>query len=239
MELHSCIDIRHGSMPTLGRMRRAWLIKRQGGSPKKPITSSILKKLLSCLDKRDYDAQTIRATLCFAKFRLLRVSEYTYGPNGNAPKIGDIAIVPDMINAQYLVYRFSKSKTNQFGRRERIVCICTCPEPCAVHEVIDMLSFRGSIDAKDPLFWMKDGSSPSDDQVRHTIKNLCCACGLNPKKFASHQLRAGGVTDMLAAGVPESMIQELARWARLDSMVPYKKLDDESTAGVLMRSLRQ
>ena len=40
---------------------------------RRQITAEILQKFLSCLDGNDYDLQTIRAILCFAKFGLLKV----------------------------------------------------------------------------------------------------------------------------------------------------------------------
>ncbi len=236
LELGSCIDIRVGAMPRLARIRRAWQKKRISGAVvRKPITSDILKRFLACLDCRNYDNQTLRAILCFAKFGLLRVSEYTYGKNGNCPTVGNIAILPDVSDAKYLVYHFNKSKTNQLGRKERVVCICACPNPCAVHEVIAMLNFRRVVKATDPLFWMRDGSCPSDDDIRHAIKYLCSLCGLRRSAFAPHQLRSGGVVDYLSAGVPDSIIQECARWANLSSMVPYKKLSDETLVNILQK----
>ncbi len=83
------------------------------------MTSEILRQFLYCLNPANYDHQTLRALLCFAKFGLLRVSEYTYGPKGNAPTIGDIAIVPDMREPLYLVYTFRKSKCLHLPRAPR------------------------------------------------------------------------------------------------------------------------
>ncbi|MCP4478644.1 MAG: hypothetical protein GY818_11180 [Planctomycetaceae bacterium] len=234
LEMGCAIDIKVKVMPRLGRIRRAWQKKRVSGAVvRKPITSDVLRKFLMCLDKKDYNNQTLRALLCFAKFGLLRVSEYTYGKYGNCPKVENISIIPSVDEARYLVYRFSKSKTNQFGRKERIICICTCPNPCAVHEVIDMLAFRKEVCGSDPLFWLEDGSCPTDDKIRHAIKCLCELCGLEKSAFAPHQLRSGGVVDYLGEGVPDSIIQECARWANLGSMVPYKKLSDLTLVKIL------
>ena len=239
VEMGEPIDIRVKVMVVLGRMRKAWCKRRpEGAIVRKPITCDILKRFLACLSKTDYDSQCLRALLCFAKFGLLRVSEYTYGKFGNCPTVGNIAIVPSLEEARFLVYRFTKSKTNQLGRKERVVCICTCPSPCAVHEVIDMLGFRKAVRASDPLFWLKDGSTPSDSDVRHAIKGLSSLCGLKKCAFSSHQLRSGGVVDYLAAGVPDSIVQECARWKNLNSMVPYKKLSDETLASILRKRVK-
>ncbi len=224
------------AMPLLAGMKQGWTRKRgEKRFHKKPITSDILKKFLVFLDPKDFDLQTLRAILCFAKFGLLRVSEYTYGKNGNCPKVSNILIVPSMEEPQYLVYRFEKSKCNQTKRKERVVCVCQCPEPCAVHEVVSMLQKRKFINPSDPLFWLKNGSSPTSDEIRNLIKSLCKLAGLKCKDFAPHQLRSGGVVDYLCAGVPDCIVQEIARWACLDSMIPYKKLSDCRIAAILKK----
>ena len=228
------LDVSMKGMPRLGKIRRGWMRERLDGFRKRePITSHILKKYLAILCDGSYDHQTLRSLLCLAKFGVLRVSEYSYGEGGYAPLVKHCSIIPDMDNAMYLVYRFNKSKTNQFGREERVVCICQCPEPCPVHELVKMLKMRKYIKADDKLFWLKDGSSPTASEVNNLIKNLSKLCGLDPSKFRSHQLRSGGVVDSLTAGVPDSIIQELTRWKNLNSMIPYKKLSDQNLADIL------
>ncbi len=232
------LEIKKEFMPKLGRIRSGWARARASNKRhREPVTSKVLKKFLLCLDPANYDHQTLRALLCFAKFGLLRVSEYTYGRSGNAPTVGDLAIIPDMKNPSYMVYTFNKSKCNQLKKKERVVCICTCPEPCAVHEMVHMLAARAHIDSKDPLFWLENGDLPTNDGVNNLIKNLCRACGLDGSAFCSHQLRSGGTVDLLCLGVPDSIVQELARWANLQSMVPYKKLSDENLATALRQRL--
>ena len=233
------LDIRASVMTRLARLRSGFrkvqdTIKAQ----RQPITDDVLSKFLLCLDHQSYDSQTHRALLCFAKFGLLRVSEYTYGNNGNRPKIGNIRIIPDMIDPMYLVYYFTKSKTNQYGDHERVVCICNCPGPCAVHEVARMLDMRGQYGPDDDLFWYSNGQLPTAKGVNNLIKNLCTLCGLSTSAFRSHQLRSGGVVDLLAIGVPDSVIQFIARWKNLNSMVPYKKLSAENVVKIVSDKLK-
>ena len=129
----------------------------------------------------------------------------------------------------------NKSKTNQYGRVERVVCICQCPEPCPVHELVKMLKMRKRIRGNDELFWLKDGSFPTASDINNLIINLSKLCGLEPSKFRSNQLRSCGVVDSLSAGVPDSIIQEMARWKNLNSMIPYKKLSDQHLADILTK----
>ena len=229
------LDIRMSIMQRLARLRNGFRkLQDRFKAERKPITDEILSKFLLCLDPSMYDSQTHRALLCFAKFGLLRVSEYTYGEKGNNPKIGDIRIIPDMVDPMYLVYYFNKSKTNQYGNHERIVCVCNCPYgPCAVHEVVKMLDMREQLHPNDDLFWYSDGRSPTANGVNNLIKNLCELCGLSESAFRSHQLRSGGVVDLLTLGVPDSVVQFMARWKHLDSMVPYKKLSAENVVKIV------
>ncbi len=104
-----------------------------------------------------------------------------------------------------------------------------------MHEVVNMLRMRKDINREDKLFWMEDGTSPTDDQVRNLIKNMCNLVGLDASDFGSHQLRSGGVVDYLCAGVPDCIIQEIARWACMDSMIPYKKLSAKNIADILRK----
>ena len=171
----------------------------------------------------------------FSKVWCSEVSEYSYGKGGNAPLVKDCRIIPDMENPMYLVYCFSKSKTNQFGKEEKVVCVCQCPETCQVHEIVKMLMMRKTIKGEDKLFWLKDGSSPSASDINNLIINLSKLSGLDPSKFRSHQLRSGGVVDYLTAGVPDSIVQEMARWRDLNSMIPYKKLSANNIADILSR----
>ena len=94
---------------------------------------------------------------------------------------------------------------------------------------------RKEIKRDDKLFWLKNGSSPTAQDINNLIKNLSKLCGLDPEKFRAHQLRSGGVVDYLAAGVPDSIVQEMARWKDLNSMVPYKKLSAQQIADILKR----
>ena len=221
-------------MPRLARIRTGWRKERLSGQRvKKPITSNILAQFFRILDPKIPDLQTCRAILAFAKFGCLRVSEYTYGPTGFAPKISNVQFLPNFANAQVLIYNFNKSKTNQFGKKERIICNCQCPNPCAVHEMVNMFKFRPNLKLNDDLFMLETGGVPSASHINNMLHNLCRMCNLNPSWFTSHQLRSGGVTDYLAAGVPAVIVQSIARWACLDSMKPYKKLSTNNLVDIL------
>ena len=230
------IEISSRFMPMLCRIMRTYKKLRPPGQNKKiGITSPVLHEMLKHLNGRCYDQQTLRAMLCFAKFGMLRVSEYTNGPAGDCPRVGDIRFIPDIKSASMLVYYFFNSKTNQFQDRERIVCVCQCPGPCAVHEVIKMLRWRKSVTRDQYLFQFSSGAIPTANVVNSWIRYLCQQSGMDSSRFSSHCLRAGGVQDLLTMGVSDHVVALLTRHKSMESLRPYKRLGDKSLGTVLSR----
>ena len=222
-----------GPMPRLGRITQAWCRTRNKKLNRKAITSQILARFFEHLDPSNQDHQTMRAVLAVAKFGMMRVSEYTYGEHANCPTVGDLRLYPDALDTRYMALYFSKSKCNQRGRTERVICMCACPEPCPVHETARMLNNRRTVAPEDELFRLANGRPLTRRTVSTTIKALCARCGLKPSEFTTHCLRKGGVTDTLCAGVPDSIVQVLSRHASLESLKPYKRLTDKHLGTVL------
>jgi hypothetical protein len=71
----------------------------------------------------------------------------------------------------------------------------------------------------------------STAQLRHIIKELVAAIGLDASKFSAHSLRAGGATDLFAAHVPYPIIKKMGRWASEAAML-YFRSEDEVWAAV-------
>lgn len=236
--LGTWIDISEGGpMKELNQFCRGWKRLRGPKFKRKPITSEILRRFFEHLDPRNTDHQTIRAALAVAKFGMMRVSEYTYGTNCNNPQVDDVRLFPDAMDARFMALYFSHSKRNQGGRTERVVCVCTCPEPCPVHETIRMLNSRPSVMPEDRLFRFASGGALTPKFMNGIIKKLCKLCGLDPEEFIAHCLRKGGITDTLCTGVPDSIVQLLSRHASLESLKPYKLLSDENLGTILSSHL--
>jgi integrase len=49
--------------------------------------------------------------------------------------------------------------------------------------------------------------------LRALVKRVAREAGFNDDLFGNHSLRAGGTTDLLAAGVPDIIVQKMGRWA--------------------------
>jgi Phage integrase family len=52
----------------------------------------------------------------------------------------------------------------------------------------------------------------SATSYRILIKSAVASIGLNPKNYSGHSLRAGGATDLFAAGTPYYVIKKMGRW---------------------------
>ena len=66
------------------------------------------------------------------------------------------------------------------------------------------------------------------------MKRIASEGGADPAAFANHSLRAGGTTDLLAAGVSETVVQKMGRW-KSDTFKIYFRDDvlvaDEAARG--------
>ena len=93
-----------------------------------------------------------------------------------------------------------------------------------------MLSSKPSVCPDDDLFRFANGARPGPRIINQITKNICKRCGLDPKLFAAHMLRAGGICDVLCAGVPDSICQILSRHASLESLKPTKSWATSSSA---------
>ena len=228
------VDFGEKAMPRLALQKRRFLQLRPPGlKEKEPITMGFLEQLLSTLDKECDDQQMMRAMLAFAYGGMLRVSEYHYGPRAKCkPKVGDIK----EISEEHLVYEFRASKGNQLQERERVVMCCRCPRVCAVHEIWTMLKRKGDkLSREQNLFALSDGRSLRDDQINSLISKLCDELGIDDTNATSHCLRAGAITDALAAGVPQAIVQVLSRHKDPKSMLPYIRPSNATLSNVLRK----
>ena len=106
-------------------------------------------------------------------------------------------------------YQFAilRSKSNMHSEGDLIVIQTSqmCPDLLGV-----FVSYLASRDAKFSLFphlWLKaDGSAPQQSWF------LCRLHSFLLHTVGGHSMRAGGVTSLMAAGVPSSQIQAIGHW---------------------------
>ena len=225
------LDTSRPVMPRLYLMKKAFKTARPPkAQAKAAITMNVLELMLSKMGDSTLDQRTVRAVITFAYSGMLRVSEYAYGAKmRNKPRLGNIS----KLSNEIMVYNFAHSKMNQLAQAEKVVMCCRCPRACAIHELLAMLRLRQNTKLSDPLFLLSSGRVPNERDINDWIKTLCSRCGIEPELVSSHCLRAGAITDALAAGIADTVVQCMSRHKNLNSMVPYKKFSS-ATAGAVM-----
>ena len=79
--------------------------------------------------------------------------------------------------------------------------------------------------------------SPADTYLRHL---LCAIMPLNEaKKYSFHSFRIGFASSLLAAGASYDMIQALARWRSVESVLIYARLNPDDYAAWVTRAMLQ
>jgi hypothetical protein len=63
-------------------------------------------------------------------------------------------------------------------------------------------------------------------QLRRLVKTSVASIGLDASQFSAHSLRAGGATDLFAAGVPFAAIQKMGRWVSAAAVLYYRSVED-------------
>lgn len=236
------LEIDAKSMPVLSRVRAGYKKERPNGvNTKKPITNDILHKMLSVVNQGSFNGKVIVAVLCFAKFGLARVSEYTE-TDGIKPLLNQLCFIPSVQEPAVAVFTFFKSKTNQFGKKETISVGCTCCTGlCALHALANMVIARSFMDrdvsSMKELFVFSSGHVITRDDVSSMITQLCLKCGLNPKSFGTHRLRSGGTTDYIAWGIDPILVAEMGRWKGLKMLLTYNQMNAVDIASNVSRSL--
>ena len=84
-----------------------------------------------------------------------------------------------------------------------------------------------------PYWQLPDKSPVTRARLQAFLQSHMQAMGLEKALYKSHSLRKGGVTAMLAAGVPHAQIQLMARWVSPNMVQLYAALDVNRSAAVL------
>ena len=62
----------------------------------------------------------------------------------------------------------------------------------------------------------------SEKSFRSLIKSTVASIGLNPVLYSGHSCRAGGATDLFAAGIPYYVVKKYGRWASDAALIYYR-----------------
>jgi hypothetical protein len=62
----------------------------------------------------------------------------------------------------------------------------------------------------------------SEKAFRLLIKRTVTSIGLNPAQYSGHSCRAGGATDLFAAGIPYYVVKKYGRWKSDTALIYYR-----------------
>ena len=177
--------------------------------PRTPFTLSLIHtfhiQIMRTLSYQDF--QMIKAASLIAFFGLLRVSEYLSASSRRFNReetllFEDVSFAPDF---SYVTLYIKKSKTDPFRQGCTIKIWKNMNTLCPVHNL--RLYYYSSM-AEGPLFKFRNGSYLTRDTLSYLIQQCIPNANLN-----THSFRIGGASAAHAAGVPDTTIQALGRWA--------------------------
>lgn len=138
----------------------------------------------------------------------------------------DIAI-DDRSNPTMLFVRLKASKCDQ-ARQGFTLCVGrTNTQLCPVAAVLAYLAVRRS--SPGPLFIFQDGSPLMQTSLVRLLRSTLTLAGLDCANYSGHSFRIGAATTAAAAGLCDSTIQTLGRWAS-DSFRRYIRLPPSELA---------
>lgn len=210
--------------PLLWRMFKA--IKRIQGQQvvrqRLPITVKILTQIDALFDTSRESDLCMRAAMWLGTCGLLRSGEFTRKPTTQSTlKLQHLAFhgkdnsALDPLNPrgeqpQYMTIRLEQSKTDPFRRGTNVVV----SNPQAIQYMLAYLRHRNCTLARQPLFVGDDGQALSTSALVTFTQTLIARANIpNADRFLGHSFRKGGATSLHEAGLPDSLIKLMGRWA--------------------------
>ena len=184
--------------------------KAKGAKPRKePIRSAIVSALVTQLDLLDDDSLMTATMMIFSYKGFLRSSECT--SLGEADVWLETILVQGLPTKVLFIF-IEKSKTDQERVGHTVVLGMDIKNPwkCPVRH-FRALRGRRRKGAKSFFHNRKGGQLPPKN-VNVRLKKLCTLAGLDPKKYSSHGLRAGGATEAAANGIRTHLIKRHGHW---------------------------
>ena len=126
-----------------------------------------------------------------------------------------------------------RTKTHQQGGAVR-VSVADYPHPHSAYKLLKRFydQFQLHRQPSAPLFprisrgrldWTKGCTY---DSIRRLVKTVALTLGLDAQLYSAHSLRAGGATDLFAAGLSYTLIKKAGRWTSDSAMLYYRSDED-------------
>lgn len=102
-------------------------------------------------------------------------------------------------------------KTDQFGRGVEVFVGATRDVLCPVKAIVDYAAIRGQ--AAGPFFCFCDGTPVTKTSFVDRVQQALIQLGLPSSDYYGHSFRIGATTAAANAGIQDSTIQAMGRWA--------------------------
>ena len=162
----------------------------------------------------------------------LRVSEYCTTDGRTRLFAHHITVVDNCLAIDIAISKTDQERHGSFHMRSAIPGNLLCP-------VASYLAYRASRPyvASEPALMCSDGRPFTADMLNVIIKAVATHFGYQPLFFSSHSLRSGGATAQHRAGAGVEIIMREGRWASLESVFFYLRLDSVTASSFSTRML--
>ena len=234
--------IRQGELPRLQLVqtgvRRERAYQGPAAQPKLPVSPEILRRLRAVWlpgltspgsARHEHVMLWAAATACF--FGFFRAGEITV-PSASAFDAavhlawGDVATDEGPCPVTVRV-SLKRSKTDQFGRGVQVFMGATGDELCPVEAIVAYARRRGA--GPGPFFKCEDGLPLTKARFVMGVKSALSRAGVPSERYSGHSFRIGAATTAARAGIQDSAIQAMGRWAS-SAFLRYIRTPRESLA---------
>lgn len=203
------------------RLLEEW--KKQDASAvqrKDPLRFPLLQQIIGRMDLTKVSQLQQATQLLLATQAVLRTKEITSGLRG-----ADVVWKPDRVVAIHL----APTKTCKDGRGVWIE-VADSTHELSAYKLLKRLCEARNLQHRPGDFvfcQIRQGVlSPevksSERAWRKLIKTSVAAIGLDPARYSGHSARAGGATDLFAAGLPYYVIKKYGRWKSDAALIYYR-----------------
>lgn len=221
-------------------IRRATPVVRR--PPRLPITPTVLRLLHTVWSRPPVsrDEVMLWAACCTGFFGFLRTAEFTclslqsYSA-ASVLSFADVA-VDSRTRPSCVSIRLKRSKSDVFGIGATVFLSVVDGPICPVKSILHYLALRGS--SPGPLFLFSDGTPLSRVRLVRAVRSALEESGIRADGFNGHSFRIGAATAAAAAGLEDSLIQQLGRW-KSDAFLAYIRIPQTTLMSVSPRLIPQ
>ena len=222
---------------------------------KHAISFRNLKRLANLWDTDKLIDIRDRAAILLGFFGILRVSEYMYKKQRDESEIKDLQWRNVKFYKNGMTVRIGLAKTDKTGAGQLIVVGRRTKENGRYCPVRALKKWKRECKRQKKREWQRSDSiflsiyESKQGQIVRTTKGkyarqtadsfrnrlrqgLISVMGDAAKQYATHSLRSGGATEMMAAGVDPTKVKAMGRW-RSEAYLEYRRMKAHELTGIV------